>query len=541
MITDNKPGAPALGIATVAILVLTQGGGCTRMRPTYMPAPLESIRLADGSTEYLYDTNDNGVVDFRERVLPTGRAAMMAYDDDEDGQIDARVTPGARNSAAYRGANADAPTASTRLLIILDSIPYAMVAGAHEGGAFRYFSRPAKVISPFPVMTDLALNAFFGESPAMAVETDYFDGQRLIDGWDLYAKEANSKWLSRIDYHRPYAQHGDAYLDPRSGFARELFEIETRLDSSAGEDVNAYMVSTSALGFIEGERGHLWGLSRLDLFCRALMHRYRGKIDITLMSDHGHQFAKARRCALDADLRKLGYRVTTRLVREGDVIIPGFGLVSCAVMHTRQPLQVARDVGSLPYVEFAACRNNAGAVELFSNDGHAVIEQGGGGYRYHCTSGDPLKLQPALDKLLSEGMLDANGFATDRAWFDATVDHPFPDPLFRLVRAFDGLVKHTPDVLVSLRGGWYYGSPFMSAFVAPRATHGSLNAESSCGFAMTTMGALPDSVRMDDLGDVLRRLADSSDRFAGAIEVMPSADPETVDRSGTDPIESMTP
>ena len=497
-------------LLTAALLRLA--GGCVLVHPTYLPAPVESIELPGGTSERRYDTDGDGVVDYREQLSREHRVVRLLYDTDEDGVIDCDVPFDRRGSSHHPVHGSADPTARPipwtahrRLLIILDSIPFDMVARARDRGLFAHFLAPTRVISPYPVMTDLSLDEFFGVSPAPAVETDYYDGHRSVDGWGPYARAANSRWLGSVDYHVPFARHGDIYLAPRAGFERELAGVERLVARKSPPPVTAYMVAPSALGFVQGRPGHAWGLERLDRFCRALIHRYRGAIDITLMSDHGHQFAVSRRIGLAGDLARRGYHVTDRLKQPGDVVIPRFGLVSTVAIHTRQAERVARDVAQLAYVELAACRGDDGAIDVFAHDRqHATIIRRGDRYRYAPTKGDPLFLSGVVDELASTGRLDAEGFAADTDWFTATTGATYPDALYRLHRAFGGLVVHVPDVLVSLRSGWCSGSPLMSGFVTtPRAIHGSLNADSTTGFAMTTVGPLPAAVRMIDLADAL--------------------------------------
>jgi len=133
------------------------------------------------------------------------------------------------------------------------------------------------------------------------------------------------------------------------------------------------------------------------------------------------------------------------------------------------------------------------------------VSAGQKGYKYDTQHGDPLKLASVLEDLQQHGLVDAKGFIDDDAFFRATVEHPYPDSLRRLHRAFHGLVEHTPDVLVSLSDGWCWGSPFMARFLTVSATHGALSRSSSTGFVMSTAAPLPDALRMEDVADALRR------------------------------------
>ena len=95
------------------------------------------------------------------------------------------------------------------------------------------------------------------------------------------------------------------------------------------------------------------------------------------------------------------------------------------------------------------------------------------------------------------------GCIDDDALFAATVDHRYPDPLERCWRALHDEVEFTPDVLLSLSDGWHWGSPFLDQNVTVAATHGNLNRRASTGFVMSTVGQLPDALRMRDVAEEL--------------------------------------
>jgi hypothetical protein len=65
-------------------------------------------------------------------------------------------------------------------------------------------------------------------------------------------------------------------------------------------------------------------------------------------------------------------------------------------------------------------------------------------------------------------------------------------------------VKHTGDILLSMKDGYYYGwSPF-GRFVRLAATHGNALQPSSNAFLMSTHRQLPAYVRADDARALLR-------------------------------------
>jgi hypothetical protein len=224
------------------------------------------------------------------------------------------------------------------------------------------------------------------------------------------------------------------------------------------------------------------------------------------MSDHGHNDVLSRWIDLRESLRDMGYRVTDRLRRPGDVVVPAYGMVTYAGIHTSEPRCVAADVIGLDGVDLAAYRDGADEIVVLSRDGRARISRNAESYHYAAQQGDPLGMLSTLDRLAREGHVGPDGFVVDDVLFGATADHKFPDAIHRLWRAFHGLTDHTPDVLLSIADGFHCGSEFMSKQIDLRSAHGGLTRLSSSGFVMTTTGRVAPVIRMEDLRESLRDL-----------------------------------
>lgn len=465
-----------------------------------MPTAPLRVEHSTGAEERLYDSNGDGVADYHERLGPDGRVALLRLDLNNDGQIDEVV------DRTVRRLDTEAP-ADRHLLVILDSVPYKLVQEAYARGRFRLFYPPVRTIAPFPVMTDVALAEFFGTSPSLASESQYYADSKLRGGYTAYAEErVAGGWLAHVDYHMRFWVHSVAYFWPFTWYNHELGNIQRQF---YGSDVNffvGYSVCTSGLGAQYGRDGHQGALVRLDRFCQSVMHRLRGRVQITLMSDHGHYLGRSYRIPLPDILERMGYHVTEKLKGPQDVAVPEFGVVSCAAIYTQSPAAVARDLIGVDGVEHAAYLADSDEVVVLGRSGRARITSGPDGLKYECEYGDPLEMLPVLAGLQSKGAVDAQGFARDRALFDATMEHKYPDALHRLWRAFHGLVESQPDVLLSVQDGRHCGSPFMSSVVDLMGSHGNLGPASSSGFAMTTAGELPSVLRLANLRPELAKI-----------------------------------
>lgn len=483
------------------LLVLLAGAaatgplGCAGPGPKlFPPAPVWREALPDGSVERWYDTNRDRRPDYRETISPDGRLVAIAYDRNQDGQVEEDIVLDQVPEGERR-----------HLVILLDSVPYEVAEGLWREGCFRFFRGPSRVISPFPVMTDLSFAEFFHVSPSPGVESEYYDGKRLRNGYSGYIREENSSWTACTDYHMPQLNHGNAYLSIRPWFAHELRRIQNLCLQCDRPLVIGYCVGTSGMGAAYGRQGHVDAMAMVDRFCRELIYRTRGRARFALLSDHGHHFAckVSKRIPLREELARQGYRVRNRLTRPRDIVVPEFAMVSCASIYTRAPACVARDVVTIEGVDLAAYREGD-ALVVVGRDGLARISRSEAGFRYQPERGDPLELRPVLASLAEAGKVGPQGYVPDRVLFEATVDHAYPDAVARLWRAFHGLVEHTPDVLVSLADGYHAGSRLQTEMIALVGVHGSLRRMSTYGFAMTSEGSLPANIRMEDLREALR-------------------------------------
>jgi len=479
-----------------AAVAMVSSAGCAGPGPELFPvAPLTVKEFTDGRAERWYDTSGDGRADYRELLSAEGLVVKLGYDTNCDGRIDLDADLGRIPEDECR-----------HLVVVLDSVPFLMVRQLWAQGRFRLFHRPSRVISPFPVMTDPSLSEFFGTSPCPGVESAYYNGQALTDGYQVYVNEGNVAWKRFVDYHMRPIAHVPTYLWPGPWYDHELRRIQETFERSKANKTVAYVVGTSALGARAGRNGHQAGLIRIDRFCQLAMFKARGRVKITLMSDHGHYLEPSQRIRLREVLTRLGYRVRGRLEEPADVVVPEFGMVTCAAIHTRSGRQVAHDVAGVEGIDLTAYLDDRDRVVVVSREGRARITRSSAGFRYERKYGDPLRLGAILDQLENQGRVDPEGFIGDRILFEATESHVYPDAVYRLWRAFHGLIEHTPDVLVSTENGWHCGSPTMSKLITLIGAHGNLKRPGSCGFAMTTAGQLPPVLRMAHLRAALREL-----------------------------------
>ena len=413
------------------------------------------------------------------------------------------------------------PTRPRRLLLALDGVPHELITLAQGRGLFENFNSPTRLLSPFPTMTNVALSAMFSASPPPGYESLYFDrdARALRGGIRKYLGRRTpdkipSSYMDELDYQEPLAFEFLIYVAAETVWRSDMQRFRERFRAAPpNRDYFGFLKATDGLLHSQGPDQLAIALESLDQILKEIQQVCGSETEILLFSDHGMNLRENTRSDLVTHLRRQGFKVGSNLVNGGNraVSIPAFGLCSYAAAYcVGEDLipKVAEALVDETGVDFTVYRDRS-AVVINGREGSARIEQrtvnGDSFYRYITTNGDPLKLQHVSKKLRDEGRLDADGLGHDSAWFDSTHGHDYPDALSNIYASlFRPRVRHTADVLISLRDGYYFGwSPF-GRIVRLAATHGNAQAPSSNAFMMSTHRTLPECVRADNARTLLR-------------------------------------
>ncbi|HUE82234.1 MAG TPA: alkaline phosphatase family protein [Pyrinomonadaceae bacterium] len=413
-------------------------------------------------------------------------------------------------------------TRPRRLLLCLDGVPLEVIRTVRERGLFDNFAPPSRLLSPFPTMTNIALAAMMGASAPLGYESLYFDrkaretrgGVRKYIGRRTPDK-VPSTYMDELDYQEPLAFEFLVYVAPEKVWRADMRRFRERFRAAPRErDYFAFLKGTDGLLHIRGPERLAVALESLDRILREIQDFCGQETEIVLFSDHGMNLEENRRVPLQTHLKSRGFetRSELRAATAHELAIPAFGLCGYAALYCRDseamPL-LAESLVDLKGVDFSIFRDSPSSVMVKGEPGSARIDRkennGSALYRYFETSGDPLKLGSIRERLRTEGKLDKEGFAEDRAWLDHTASHDYPDALANLYTSLHTKrVAHTADVLVSFRDGYYYGwSPF-ARFVRLAATHGNALRPSTSAFMMSTHRVLPEYIRADDARPWLR-------------------------------------
>ena len=469
--------------------------------------------------------NCRKVPDFPERaefiVVTKDQGRLLIYDRDGDGKSDYRQIlnkQGRKVELHFAAENADRfeivridqlhPNEVPHFIIALDGVPYELVEQIYKEGFFRLFYRPSRMISTFPSMTDLAFWKIFGGNQPVAYQAKHYDPEknRVLSGDDLYLSGEMADWTQKLDYRCSFKMDALAYVMPQQVFEHELRGMRETLSRTSKDQAIVYSVATAGLGTEGGREAILRYLRQIDRFCEEIVYERRGRVKISVLADHGHNMSGRGRLSFTKRLEKAGFRVQDKIEGPQDVVTIKYGLITYAAFFTRQPAEVARVVLQDPATTLT-CYPQNDTVVVQSIDGKAVIRQRENRYSYEVEYGDPLLLLPILSNLHSQGNINADGFIEDRALFDATITHEYPDPVRRVWQAFHVLVKKPPDLIVCIRDGWCHGSEFFEVAIGgATSTHGSLNQLNSTTFVITMLGELPPALRPEEVMPALETL-----------------------------------
>ena len=412
-------------------------------------------------------------------------------------------------------------TRPRRLLLCLDGVPHELIKAARSRGLFGTFGAPTRLLSPFPTMTNVALAAMFSASPPAGYESLYFDrsARELRGGIGKYLGRRTpdkmpSSYIYELDYQEPLAFEFLVYVAPEKVWRADMQRFHERFRAAPQtRDYFAFLKGTDGLLHSRGPARLSIALESLDGILREIQDFCGSETEIVLFSDHGMNLEENRRANVATHLRRKGFNLQSQLTRvnERALSLPAFGLCSYAAAYcVNEALipEAAEALAEVPGIDFSVYREGGGVL-VKSSRGTARIEcrttSEGNSYRYLNTIGDPLDLGAIVTELRKRGALDEHGFAADAAWFDQTNAHHYPDAVANIYNSMHThRVKHTADILSSLCDGYYYGwSPF-GRVVRLAATHGNALRSSSNAFLMSTHRQLPDCVRADNAGMLLR-------------------------------------
>jgi hypothetical protein len=466
--------------------MLVCGGGCfaPRERLSFPAAPVER-----GQDVEWFDVDRDGRRDFA-ITYADGRLDRLVYDDDQDGRPDRIYRP-----ADYT--NSEVP----HVIVLLDSMPFETVKERYARGDLRWFDGPpVKLIAPFPSLTEVCFSDILHAPPLPGVIDTHYD-PRKRERNDALWRRIRGYWLPwerRCHYCADYMDIGLAFLDPRPWYAAELERARRTIDESPDHVTIVYFGSAAGMVCKYGRAGAEEVLDGARQFCLQLLYERHGAVKISMMADHGHNYAPTTNRSLEEPLRAAGFRPGDRIERDDDVVIEINGLVTEAGVHTRKPREVAAALVKQEFVELAIYMDEDRAI-VRNAAGAAMIECRAGKLRYRPIDADVLEYAGVIDQMRRDGLIDADGFADEQTWFERTIDHNWPNAPRRVWDALHRQVVNPPTVYLSIRDGFCTGLREYEKYIEMLSTHGGLNQANSATFLMTMTGRVKQSVRHRDV------------------------------------------
>ncbi|MBC7910215.1 MAG: hypothetical protein H7Y30_06930 [Pyrinomonadaceae bacterium] len=398
------------------------------------------------------------------------------------------------------------------IVICVDGVGYSTIEKMRAEGKFQYFRQPARMIAPFPTLTNVAMTEILetaGAKEAAGYEDNFYDADKNRMRGGLLDRFNNQRFIKGtfrelFDYHPSAIKSGLGYaLPPLSAYLEaltDLVRLKQKISSSRDTVFFAYLGSTDSLSHLGGERMVRSFLSLLDDDLKDIVREGKGQVQVTIFSDHGNHYRGYKRVSLKSPLRRAGFRVENRLRGERSIVIPQFGLIGCALLFTKEEneARLAQVSAQLRGVDFAVYEKDA-VVHVAGRDGLAMIERRADKFRYQTLSGDPLGLRNEVANFRWQGKADADGFVADSDWFAATRDGTRPDVVRRVFQGATEHVRNRANVILSFEDGFYYGSYPLDLLTFLQATHGNAMREQSYGFVMTTGSELPAYLRAGEM------------------------------------------
>ena len=157
-----------------------------------------------------------------------------------------------------------------RLVLALDGVPWQVIDETRSGGHFRVFNEPARVVSPFPTMTNIGMCAMLGAPKTLGYEQLYFDRERgrMCGGHVKYIKNRKQDPARRgynhlLDYEEPMQFEFLVYVLPERIFSADLTGLLDAFKKSDAPVFYAFLKSTDGIV-------HLGGREKLLARARAV-------------------------------------------------------------------------------------------------------------------------------------------------------------------------------------------------------------------------------------------------------------------------------
>src|SRR5437763_3379711 len=179
-----------------------------------------------------------------------------------------------------------------RLLLCLDGVPFDVVTEAKSRGMFDNFREPARLLSPFPTLTNVALAQMLRASPPNGYESLYFDreAKELRGGIGKYIgrrtpDKVPSSYMDELDYQEPLPFEFLIYVATDKVWRADMRRFRERfLAAPPARDFFGFIKATDGLLHLRGPEQLLGALRSLDAILREIQKSAGSETEIVLFS-----------------------------------------------------------------------------------------------------------------------------------------------------------------------------------------------------------------------------------------------------------------
>lgn len=402
-----------------------------------------------------------------------------------------------------------------RVVLALDGVDYRDVMEARQRGRFAAFHPPARLVSTFPSISDIAWHAIFGVYPPAGYQRVYYSTRHNTVLGDALSAIRPIEYEERMDYaFDTKFHHLGAYLISWPIARREVnTDVEAILRTRHRETVYLYNVGPDALQHTRGDV-HRY-LDHLDARLAELLVRYRERtgrdLEVIVLSDHGHNRAREAEFAPMVEaLASQGFEAGRAITRPNHVafsvdgVTTGFGVFCDADSVSR----VASLLVAMPAADVVTHRVNDSLFTVQRRDSTGLLRTariafrrvaGEERYRYASERNDPLELDSTVQRMRADGVLDVDGYAAAPAWVTFTASARYPVAPVRIVHGHLFATRNPAPILVSLDDRFRVGLGMVSVANRLRplgGTHGALGSTNAVGMVMSNRVRPQDDVAM---------------------------------------------
>ncbi|MEZ6183460.1 MAG: hypothetical protein R3F62_00435 [Planctomycetota bacterium] len=413
-----------------------------------------------------------------------------------------------------------------RVVLCMDGLPHRIVQELRQKeGLFAEFHDPARMITVFPSLSSISWNTLLGLPAEPGYQAVYFSNRQAATMGVTLRKMKGSRFQTRMHMrHEGIVGHGLAYVLPYRLGTRQIHHmLEELVEHEGSRTAFLYAYQTDPIAHMDGRENLEKVIRDIDGYVREMCERYQQKygekLEVVIVSDHGHTLQSGELVKLGKHLEAAGWEVKKKVEQDNQCAFSSAGILSSIALHCReaQESELAAKIISMEGVDVVTFDVGGQQQYVYSPRGTArfVYDPSLDAYAYEVLQGqDPLGYGAVYAGLEAEGKLHSGRWATGRDLLAVTADHAYPDAAHRIRVGHTELVRNPANVIVSLLPGYENGQgivKFTAGLRGRSGTHGGLDQVNSAGTFMTNYLSEPPAViraedlrHYVDLGDYLR-------------------------------------